>query len=246
MWIEELIADPAALEGDLEVAYPLWKRPYRGLPLVFFWRWAFFRKPGRPYAAGRARGLSTSHACKFRSCRTIIVTAVELSPNGRADCIRRQILGDPAQASARSTSRASRDGTTSRYREQRARKTRFSHPMDNGLDFGWDRQIKKVALAGGMPAVLVESLEQCRKPTGRPRHHLGKERRPLCFPRVWDGPQQWFVTREARLRNSRRLTPQPTSPLIGSPTFFPMAAQFCSRCFGTRISRRTGSARRCG
>jgi serine/threonine-protein kinase len=244
MPLQELIADPAALDGEVEIAaYPLWKRalPWAAAPL-FLAAGLLWRKPVEPFEPAMSRFEQVLPANQVLA--TITEHGVELSPDGKRMAFVANKIGDPdGQRRIYVKSLDQWDAVPLPGTE--GGQNPFFSPDGQWLGFVQGLQIKKVALAGGTPTVLVENLVS---PQGAgwvtPGITWGKNG-TIVFPNNLATGLTTVRDGGATLRNSPGWMPRPMRCLIGCLTFFPTAAVCCSRFRYTTITP-TGRVPRSG
>ena len=157
--LQELAADPKALAGEAEIAaYPLWKKalPWAFAPIVFAAAW-MLKPPDVPRESSASRfdyslpaGQSLAH--NFRH-------AAELSPDGRRMAFVTNALG-AAAAQSKIYIRNLDQWDPVPVSGAEGGHNPFFSPDGQWLGFVQGPQIKKVALSGGTPVVLVERIAQ--------------------------------------------------------------------------------------
>ena len=114
---------------------------------------------------------------------------------------------------------------TTDSRELKALRTLFFSPDGDWLGFQQGQQIKKVALAGGSPAVVVENLDltQGAGLSGPPGNHVGKERHDRLPRKLGSGLS---MVRDTGGKPEEFTTLDPAANEVSHRcrTFFPMAA----------------------
>lgn len=155
--LQELIADPAAPEGHVEIAaHPLWKKllPWAAAPL-FLAVGLLWRRPVEPFeqALSRFEQVLPTNQVLAHNYRH----AVELSPDGKRMAFVADNSGNPpGQQRIYVKSLDLWDAVPIPGTE--GGQNPFFSPDGQWLGFVQGLQIKKVALAGGTPTVLVENL----------------------------------------------------------------------------------------
>ena len=155
--LEDLIADPAAREGEVEIAaYPLWKKvlPWAAAAL-FLAVGALWREPVEPVeqALSRFEHVLPTNQVLAHSYRH----GVDLSPDGKRMAFVANNFGNPdGQRRIYIKSLDQWDAVPIPGTEGGGNP--FFSPDGQWLGFVQGLQIKKVSLAGGTPTVLVDSL----------------------------------------------------------------------------------------
>ena len=177
--LEEIIANPAEQDTLPPAVYPLWKKvlPWAVVPIAL--AAGFFLKPAaKPPGRDVSRfdyPLPASHVLAHNYRR-----AVELSPDGRQIAFVARST-DPANSQRRIYVRnLDRWDSVVVPGTEQAQNPFFS-PDGQWLGFQQGQQIKKVALAGGTPIVIVESMNNAGENWGPPGITWGKNG-AIVFP----------------------------------------------------------------
>ena len=159
-------------------ASPLWKRvlPWAAVPVALgaglLLRPAAAPPPDRPLMQFEYP-LPAGHVLQHFNRR-----GLDVAPDGRRVAFAAALSGGPPRIFVRSLS----GGTDTPIQGTEGARTVFFSPDGDWLGFQQGQQIKKVALAGGSPAVVVENLDLVQGPAWGPPGITWGRNRTIVFP----------------------------------------------------------------